>query len=217
MKPLILTGVRDAVIVAPHSDDETIGAHGLSGLLVRRGVRVRVLVVSDGAASHANSRLWPRERLVRTRRDESRRAMRRLGVGAGAVTFLGLPDGGLAGLSRFGCRTLSRAIARRRTGLLVLPSAQDDHADHRAVAAVAAKVLMRARRLEYPVWPARYRPRGANVSLHLGRDLAVKRHALKTYRTQMGLIADDPAGFAISRTQLHCFCRPVETFRVIAR
>ncbi|TVV70177.1 PIG-L family deacetylase, partial [Sphingomonas solaris] len=60
-----------ALIVAPHPDDEVIGAAGLIRALVNRGTRVRVLVVSDGAASHTGSRLWPRRRLVAARMAES--------------------------------------------------------------------------------------------------------------------------------------------------
>lgn len=218
MRPLILTGIRDAVVVAPHSDDETIGAHGLIAALVRRGARVRVIVVTDGAASHPSSPRWPRTRLVRARRDESRRAMRRLGVGAGDIACLGLPDGGLGAVSRAGRGTLARAIARRRTDLLILPSATDDHSDHRIVAAVARTVSMRVRRLEYLVWPARTRsPCGPSVGLRLGPGVAIKRHAVTTYRTQMGIITDDPGGFSISRAQLAAFVRPLERFRPVPR
>lgn len=155
MKILSLAGVRDALIVAPHADDETIGGHGLILRLRRGGARVRVLIVTDGAASHPNSASWLRARLVRARRDEVRRAMRALGVGAGDVAFLGLPDSGSAPVAASHRRMLARTIAHARSArLLVLPASDDDHADDRMVAAIAARVPMRARRIAYPVWPA---------------------------------------------------------------
>ncbi len=93
---LRLAGIRRAVIVAPHPDDEVIGAAALIRALRRQGSQVAVIVVSDGAASHPNSVTWPAKRLTAARERESLHALRRLGVRRGAVTFLRLPDGGLS-------------------------------------------------------------------------------------------------------------------------
>ncbi|MGO1304454.1 MAG: PIG-L family deacetylase, partial [Sphingomonas parapaucimobilis] len=45
---LDLNAVRHAVVVAPHPDDEIIGAAGLIQALRRQGSVVRVVVVSNG-------------------------------------------------------------------------------------------------------------------------------------------------------------------------
>lgn len=84
---------RRLLVIAPHADDEAIGAHAMMTRLKRRGVTVQVIVVADGAASHPSSVRWPRRRLVAERRRESRRVLRQIGVAAAAVTFLDLPDG----------------------------------------------------------------------------------------------------------------------------
>lgn len=215
MKPLDPRSVRDALIVAPHPDDETIGAFGLMRRLRRRGARVRVLVVSDGAASHADSPSWPAARLARARRDESRRVLRAIGIGADAVTFLGLPDSGLSKLNHIQRRKLTRALARS-TDLLVVPSADDEHPDHRAVAAIVASVpLARRRMLAYAVWPPR--SHRAGVGLRLGVAQPVKRGALLRYRTQNGLITDDPRGCNLSRAEIAAFTRPIEMFAWVRR
>ena len=220
MKPLRLDRVRDALVIAPHPDDETIGAYGLIRRLIWRGARVRVIVAADGAASHPASLRWPRRRLIVERRRETRAAMRRVGVTAAKVRFLGLPDGSLSDLTRCEARALSREIARaRRADLLVLPARDDDHPDHRAIARIAAAAGARtARRIEYLVWPDRdARRRPAVATLRLGTAAAAKRGAIRRYRTQTGAIDDDPNGFAISRAELARFSRPLELYREIRR
>lgn len=205
---------RCLLVVAPHPDDETIGAHTLIARLRRRGVEVRVLVVTDGRGSHPGSLIWPRSRLVRERRRESRLAMRRIGVAAGQTRFLGLPDGALETVAAVARRRIAAAIrAAPRPLLVVAPAASDDHGDHRVTAAaVAAARHAGVRHLAYPVWPAGARPRGARTLALTTRERLSKRHAIRGYRTQMGRITDDPAGFAMTRAQIAAFSRPAETF-----
>jgi LmbE family N-acetylglucosaminyl deacetylase len=90
-----LEHVRRVLVVAPHPDDEAIGAWGLMDWLRARGAHIAVLVVSDGAASHPGSPSWPTARLVAERRRETLRALRRLGVVPPDIAFLGLADGAL--------------------------------------------------------------------------------------------------------------------------
>ena len=203
---------RVALVVAPHPDDEVIGAFGLLRALRARGVRVRVLVVTDGAASHPGSARWPRARLTLQRRRESRWALRRLGLAAGAVRSLGLPDGGLEREPAALAHALGREV-RRAAGLALLvgPAPDDDHADHRAVAVALARTPTRARRLAYPVWPAGAFARNVRT-LPVPGGVAAKRSALRVYRTQMGAITDDPQGFALSAAQVAAFTRGVERF-----
>lgn len=127
---------RRLLVVAPHADDEAIGAHALMTRLRRRGVTVQVVVVTDGAASHPSSARWPRRRLVAERRRESRRVLRGIGVAAAAVTFLDLPDGLLHTRTAAARRGLARAIGNHGLVLVVSPSHDDDHVDHRTVGRV---------------------------------------------------------------------------------
>ena len=208
---------RRLLVVAPHSDDEVIAAWGLMRRLLRRRARVEVLVVTDGGASHPESRAWPRARLVTERRRETCRAMRSLGVPRGRVQFLGLPDGALALHPGKLATALGKALHRRAPpDLIVAPMPDDAHADHRAVAVALAAVPRRGeRRLGYRVWPE-----GAGRSLHglvvpLGATISAKRRAVRSYRTQTGHITDAVAGFAMTHRHLRAVAGPTERFAIL--
>lgn len=210
MKPLRIGLPAVTLVVAPHADDETIGAYGLIRRLRAAGMRVLVLVVSDGAASHPASKAWPRARLTAERRRETLRAMRQLKVMAGDVRFLGLPDGQV-GQDRTHGQAIGRAARRTaKLALIVAPAAGDAHPDHRAVAAAMGRtILPGVRRLSYLVWGQGRR----GQPLFLGADHANKRAAILRYRTQTGLITDDPAGFSIAPHEVRAFARPAEFYR----
>ncbi|MGB7755339.1 MAG: PIG-L family deacetylase [Salinisphaera sp.] len=216
MNALDLGGIRDAVVVAPHPDDEVIGAFGLICRLRAQGARVRVIVATDGAASHRHSARFPPQRLAIVRRAESRAGIARAGVAPHEVRFLGRADGNLGGYDARQTRALAQAIARGPTpDLLVLPSRHDNHPDHRTVARAGAALWPRCRhRLAYVVWPLAGEPAPpARFSLALGSQCwHMKRAALACHRTQTGLIDDDPEGFCMSPAQRVAFTRPVERF-----
>jgi len=212
VKPLRVGNARHVLVVAPHPDDETIGAFGLIRLLRARGARVRVVIVADGAASHPSSMRWPKARLVAERRRETRRAMRLAGVPAGDLRFLGLPDGGLPDAVPRMMRRIDRVGRQmRRLDLLIAPATDDDHPDHRAVARQLR--VGHARRLSYLIWPRR--DGSSNKRPNRGLKIAgsVKRAAILTYRTQCGGITDDPEGFALSRREIAAFSRVIEGYR----
>lgn len=203
---------RALLVVAPHPDDEAIAAHALVARLARRGVRIVILVVSDGAASHPASAVWPRPRLVRERQRETRRVMQRIGVRADAVTFLGLPDGRLGEYAAGVRRAMAQAVRRLPTPLLALaPLENDAHPDHRVVAAGALR-SPGVSWWRYPVWPAGQRWRSSRTLPLTAQERLAKRQAIRSYRTQAGWITDDPDGFAMSRQQVAAFSRAQEIF-----
>lgn len=210
---LRLSAIRRAVIVAPHPDDEVIGAAALIQALRRQGSAVAAIVVSDGAASHPNSAAWPPRRLIAARERESRHALHRLSVRRDGVTFLRLPDGGLSA-EEDRCRAALHRTLRRigRFDILVGPAAADAHPDHRAVARALARFRFAGRRLTYQVWPPQ---RGMPLrcrTVWLPGGAATKRSLIRSHRTQLGAISDDPHGFSIARHELAVFAHPVERF-----
>ncbi|MET0374392.1 MAG: PIG-L family deacetylase [Rhizorhabdus sp.] len=215
---LLLGHPKRVVIIAPHPDDETIGAWGLMRRLRRSGAAVEVIVVSDGGGSHPASRAWPKPRLIKARMRETRQAMRAIGILPGACTFLRLPDGELA--ARFGQlqSRLRRTLWRRRAPCLVVgPAMGDAHPDHHAVARALWRSRRRGeRRLSYHVWPEGAGISTRSVTEHLGSAaMPAKRRAVLSYRTQTGIIRDAEAGFAMTHRHLRHFVRPRELFTVV--
>src|SRR6478609_11649141 len=95
---LPLRPVRDAledrpfIVVAPHPDDESLACGGLIADACRQGLRGKVIIVSDGAGSHPNSKAYPPDRLRALREEEAKREGAELGLKQEDMLFLGLPD-----------------------------------------------------------------------------------------------------------------------------
>lgn len=81
-----------SLILAPHSDDESLGCAGLIATAVQHDRPPVVVIVSDGSASHPASHAWPPERLALCRQEESRNAAAVLGLAVDRLLFLGLRD-----------------------------------------------------------------------------------------------------------------------------
>lgn len=95
---------RRILVFAPHCDDEALGAAGLMRQARRAGSDVHVVVITNGDGFRVGVQREFRElsvppkdfvRYALRRQDESRAAMKVLGVPRDCVTFLGYPDRGL--------------------------------------------------------------------------------------------------------------------------
>src|SRR5262245_46763029 len=98
------TAQTKALVIAPHPDDETLGAGGLMQRIHEIGGQVRVVFLTDGDAYREGVRReWPRRRPQAgefrgygyLRERESRLALTSLGLSRDAATFLSFPDKGL--------------------------------------------------------------------------------------------------------------------------
>ena len=135
------------LVVAPHPDDEVIGAGGLIQRVAARGGDVRVVFVTAGENNPWPQRIMQRKWLITEqdriawgamRRREAIDSLATLGAPEHAPFFLNFADTQIARMAREGDQRLTemlRDIIRSfQPSLLVSTSAQDFHADHRAVA-----------------------------------------------------------------------------------
>ena len=107
MSPLLLTGAQRVLVVAPHPDDETIGAAGVIQAALAQGSQVRVVIVTNGDGQalsplviHKSLEMGAEEyiQMGEQRQQESLAAMQKLGLPAQDVIFLSYPDRGMLAL-----------------------------------------------------------------------------------------------------------------------
>lgn len=133
---------RSALVLAPHSDDETLGCGGLVHRLTEAGATVHVLFMSDGGGR--GPRDAARAEAVRRRRAEAREACEVLGVAD--PTSLDLPDGHLSDHVDAMADGVLDALLGQCPELLLVPSPLEGSADHRATFAAVHRLLGPLRR-----------------------------------------------------------------------
>lgn len=201
---------RPLVVLAPHPDDETLGCGALLHEAAQLGADCRVICVTDGRLSHANSRMWA-VHLAEVRKAELVEAVHQLAPSA-EVHWLGYPDSEAPS-----DQTVARQVASLiPQNALVLASWEGDpHADHQQVAQMARRVVAERPDLKlafYPVW-GRFTDQVVSAyRIVPSRDARkAKVRALACHRTQMTkLIYDDPKGFVMERWRQRHFLKHPE-------
>jgi LmbE family N-acetylglucosaminyl deacetylase len=212
------------LVVAPHPDDESIGSGGLIALLVKRGVEINIVFITDGDASHPNSSSHPPERLARLRRSEANAALAILGVDDSHSRFCHLrdrfvPTEGSSGFAE-AVESACSFLKSLRPATLVIPSIEDAHGDHQAASAIWREAAGRGaglppRILEYLIWPRSDEADhfASTLLLDIAAVLPLKQRAIEAHRSQHGLIVtDDPDGFVLPAGLLARAEAPYETF-----
>ncbi len=141
-----------AVVVAPHPDDEVLGAGGLMALLGALQRDVMLIAVTDGTASHPGSTRWPPQRLAQERPLETLRALAELGLSHLPIWRLGFQDGELAAHEPDLAKALSGHLQARD---VVFTTCQfDGHPDHEATAraCLSSAAITGVPVLQMPIW-----------------------------------------------------------------
>ncbi|HEY0201288.1 MAG TPA: PIG-L family deacetylase [Burkholderiaceae bacterium] len=188
----LLKDCRRVVIVAPHPDDEILGAAGLLRYCTNTAMPCTVVAVTDGDASHPDSPLWPKDRLAHARAQESAEALALLNPRA-QIHRLGLPDGSIADHARRLAGALQRTV--QPADAVFCTWRHDGHPDHEATGEVCATVARQlgCRLFELPIWAWHWAvPDDPRVPWHSAvaipmtvADLALKCQALSCFRSQL--------------------------------
>jgi len=218
LPPLCPTRPGRLVVVAPHPDDEVLGAGGLLQYMDRVGVETVVVAVTDGEASHPGAGPQGSD-LPALRATEAQVALERLGCGAARIQRLGLPDGAVTDQVQDLTDALRRLL--RPDDLCLTPWRSDGHPDHEATgrATVDAARATRTYLLEYLVWTWHWGTPGSGAipwgqcrRLDLGRrQTARKRWATYAYASQIRPLGES-AGPILTDAVLRRFWRPFEVF-----
>ncbi len=144
----------DAVIFAPHPDDETLGCGGTIVRKLKHGANISVVYMTDGSASHA--RLVPAGELASLRQAEARAAANTLGLEPERLYFLGVPDGHLREHLFEIQSQLRQLLEETKPAQIFVPYRHDGQDDHLATRSAALKALSQLGQqttiYEYPVW-----------------------------------------------------------------
>jgi LmbE family N-acetylglucosaminyl deacetylase len=109
MTALRLTAADRVLVLAPHPDDEVLGAGGILREAVRRGLPTRVVFLTNGDSNEWSFLAWRKRPVIlpqavlamgTLRRQEALAAAAALGVPAANVSFLGYPDYGTLAIWR---------------------------------------------------------------------------------------------------------------------
>jgi len=215
----LVGGARRAVVVAPHPDDEVLGTGGLLAEFAAASLPTLVVAVTDGEASHHDSRRWTPEALRQARVRESLDALAELGIAADNVLRLRLQDGCVAESESW---LTSALAALLHAGDLVFATwSGDGHADHEACGRAAAGAVegRRAAHCEVPIWMWNWAdPEDARlpwtrlVRVRLSHEAQRrKRRALECFGTQRRFDPDVALSPALDDAMLAHFDRPYET------
>ena len=126
-----------AVVVAPHPDDETLGAGGLIAALRKRHVEVGVVAVTDGENAYSDG-----QPIASIRCSEQEEALQILGVDSSHITRLRLPD---SSVSEHESRLVDLLLPLTGPGChLIAPWTGDFHPDHEACGRAAMEAARRS-------------------------------------------------------------------------
>lgn len=227
------------LVIAPHQDDETLGAGVTVLRLVERGKKVNITVVTDGRNSHSSAKIT-KDQLATMRRQEMLDACAALGVPNDRVHF-GPCEDRFVGDQMDKAESFLRAlIAQVNPDLVISPSGIDRHYDHFAISQIVAKLAaegaIHCPVYEYPVWfysirswinldkvsPAMlfnafWKPLKAAFTLPVvlvrtNGYLDRKRTALNAHKSQMQNLTGEPTWLVLPEEWLKSFFTRYEMF-----
>jgi len=197
------------IIFAPHSDDETLGCGGTIAKKVSEGNEILVVVMTDGRKCFNglinNSSSLPIQQLIETRREETRNALKKLGISNPdkSLIFLGFEDRKLADFESAAETRVVQILSDNLPSEIFFPHSKEVNPDHRAtnrIVRLAVKGLStNADCYQYRVTQKSFSRFGPfinsvfnflshrKVAIDISDFLNLKKAAIKEYKSQTKL------------------------------
>jgi LmbE family N-acetylglucosaminyl deacetylase len=173
------TSPADALVIAPHPDDESIGCGGTIAKHVQAGNRVKVIFLTDGERGDERKRFG--SDYVPMRKAAAADALAALGVAT--HEFWGYPDGALLeSVPEIAAQAL-RSLRDFPARLVYVTSPFEPHPDHRAAfeAIWSVRETMQAALVAYEVLT----PLHPNMLVDITDTIALKKNAIGSYHTEL--------------------------------
>ena len=198
-----LTGRGAVLVLAPHPDDESLAMGGAIAAASDAGHRVHIVIVTDGALSHPNSRAYPAAALAALRRSEVEAAVAILTAGRETPIWLGYPDQGAPDDPDSFAAAETRLAALDDVTAVWTTWNGDPHSDHQRVWRLARWIAggLDCPMFGCPVWGRVQSPVAGASHADMKRFPTAdfqdrKARAVAAHVSQMtGIIDDDPDGF----------------------
>lgn len=181
------------LVLAPHADDETLGAGALIAQMSAAGQFAGLVYLTDGSGSHETP-INGVGRLIATRRREAATALFRLtGSRHNPPMHLNWKDAAPAAIESFDfARTVVKVAAlcrRLQVDAIAVTALDEPHCDHAAAAQIAYAVKGQAKRrltiAEYRVWGEDSATRRYHAVRTRSMPIGRRRHALRSHRSQL--------------------------------
>ena len=200
---------KNALVLAPHPDDDCFGMGGAIKKMTTAGGRVTVAYFCDGSGGVPEgrpageeigfTRRWD-EKLIEIRKNEAQKTAKILGISE--QVFFGYPDGKLAA-GTAAIKALSDLISRVKPDIIFLPSFLDNHGDHRVANEIfinAANAASKILSPDFPVWAYEiWTPVFANRLVDISLYIKTKTEAILAHESQLKSRRYDKAILALNQ------------------
>ena len=165
-----------ALVVAPHPDDEVIGAGGVMQHLIKEGFNVHVALVTDGNLGGSGA----------IRKQESKAGLSLLGVQN--LHFLGANDGSVVAADPNLRGALAAVLAQVQPGIVFYPDGTEAHRDHKQSNALVNAAMQGVRAV--PVVYESVAEVGAAINWNWcvplsGTQFGAKMNAMAAHKSQL--------------------------------
>ena len=170
---------RDALIIAPHPDDESLGCGGSILRHIKAGSRVKVIFLTDGDKGDFEGRFGAD--YVKMRRQSAQNAMEILGVKD--YEFWSYKDRDLYSVEKEIKEKLFHTIETFSPSLIYPPSPLEAHPDHKTASEVVWELREKVEIpiIFYEVLMALY----PNVLVDITAEMELKKRAIESYFTEI--------------------------------
>lgn len=172
---------KKILVVAPHQDDETIGAGGTLLKAADNGADITCIYITDGSKAAVNV---PGIEMMKIREREAQEVWKEIG---GKTTFLRFPDSAIP-LTEEAANILSKEINKMAPDIIFIPFLLDNHLDHINTNCLfwLTRDKIHSRKIEmwaYQVWSGLI----PNVAVDITDVSARKRNINKLWQSQNNL------------------------------